>query len=59
LIKAPKLIDDISHLIQKTGERGQKGTFGGNFKLYVGGFGQFFNDVDPGCDTVTFAQSAK
>ena len=32
---------------------------GGNiFYLYVTGYGQFFNDQDPGCNTVTFARLA-
>ncbi|KAF2808927.1 uncharacterized protein BDZ99DRAFT_444813 [Mytilinidion resinicola] len=58
LINAPKLVDDIDHLIQMTVTRGRKGTVGDKFKLYVAGFGEFFNWDDPACDTVTFARSA-
>ncbi|KAK4505500.1 hypothetical protein PRZ48_003463 [Zasmidium cellare] len=31
---------------------------GDGFRLYVTGYGQFFNDVDPGCDNITLARTA-
>jgi hypothetical protein len=58
LINSPDLANNIDHLIQKTVTRGRKGSIGEKFKLYVTGYGEFFNEVDQGCDTVTFARTA-
>lgn len=58
LINRPDLVSNINHLIQMTVARGQKGPIGKKFKLYVTGYGEFFNEVDPGCNTVTFARAA-
>ena len=35
-----------------------RGASGDSFRLYVTGYGEFFNDTDPGCDNVTFARTA-
>lgn len=51
------LVNKIDSLIKKTVQFGQ-GASGDNFRLYVTGYGQFFNDQDHGCDTVTFARLA-
>lgn len=58
LINSPDLVDNIDHLIQKTVDRGRKGPIGEKFKLYVTGYGEFFNQDDPGCNSVTFARTA-
>lgn len=58
LIKDSKLVDNISELIDKAVTKGRKGTIGDKFTLYVTGYAEFFNDVDTGCDTVTFARKA-
>ncbi len=58
LINSPDLVNNIDHLIDKTVTRGRKGSIGDKFKLYVTGYGEFFNEVDPGCNTVTFARTA-
>lgn len=51
------LVSKIDAAIKKIVEYGQ-GATGDNFRLYVTGYGQFFNDKDPGCNTVTFARTA-
>ena len=51
------LIKKVDSVIQKAVSFGQ-GASGTGFRLYVTGYGQFFNDQDPGCDTVTFARTA-
>lgn len=50
------LVAKIDAVIKKTVTAGKKNT--DLFKLYVTGYGQFFNENDPYCDTVTFARSA-
>ncbi|KAF2825179.1 hypothetical protein CC86DRAFT_419014 [Ophiobolus disseminans] len=56
--KTPKndLVAKIDAVIKKIVTVGKKNI--GSFKLYVTGYGQFFNAEDPYCDTVTFARSA-
>lgn len=51
------LVNSISSVIQRATDYGQAAS-GDDFRLYVTGYGQFFNDKDHGCDTVTFAISA-
>lgn len=58
LIKSSDLVDNIDHLIQETVIRGRKGPISENFKLYVTGFAEFFNEEDFGCNNVTFARTA-
>ncbi len=58
LIKSPDLVKNLDHLIKKTIARGRSGTIGDKFKLYVTGYAEFFNEVDKGCNTVTFARAA-
>ncbi|KAH8688824.1 SGNH hydrolase-type esterase domain-containing protein [Talaromyces proteolyticus] len=58
LIDSPDLVNNIDHLIKKTVTKGRSGTIGDAFRLYVTGFPEFFNENDPGCDTVTFARTA-
>lgn len=58
LINSPDLVNNIDHLIKKTVTKGRAGTIGDRFKLYVTGYGEFFNAVDPKCDDVTFARTA-
>lgn len=50
------LVAKIDAVIKKIVTVGKKNN--DFFKLYVTGYGQFFNDKDPYCDTVTFARSA-
>lgn len=58
LIHSTDLVNKIDDLIQKTVARGQQGPIGEKFKLYVTGYGEFFNATDPGCNNVTFARAA-
>lgn len=58
LLNAPALVDNIATTIQKVVAKGRTGAVGDAFKLYVTGYADFFNDQDPGCDTVTFARTA-
>jgi hypothetical protein len=58
LLSSPDLVNNIDHLIKKTVARGRAGSIGNDFRLYLTGFPEFFNAVDPGCDTVTFARTA-
>lgn len=58
LINSPDLINNIDHLIKMTVTRGRKGPIGDKFKLYLTGYGEFFSEVDTGCDSVTFARAA-
>ncbi|KAF2429973.1 hypothetical protein EJ08DRAFT_670707 [Tothia fuscella] len=58
LIEDPNLVTKLDHVIKKTVKRGREGTIGNNFKLYVTGFAEFFNQDDPGCNDVTFARTA-
>lgn len=58
LIRSPKLVDKIDHLIKKIVTKGRKGSIGNDFKLYVTGYGEFFNGDDTACDEVTFARTA-
>ncbi|GAM39469.1 esterase family protein [Talaromyces pinophilus] len=51
------LISKIDSVIKKIVQYGQSAS-GSNFRLYVTGYGRFFNDQDTGCDTVTFARTA-
>lgn len=51
------LVAAIDSVIKKIVAYGQ-GATGDSFRLYVTGYGQFFNDQDPGCDSVTFARTA-
>ena len=58
LLKSPNLVNNVDHLIKKAVAKGRKGTVGDQFKLYVTGYAEFFNQDDPGCDGVTFARAA-
>ena len=58
LIISPDLIDHIDHLIKKVVNKGRRGSIGNDFRLYVTGYAEFFNEVDTGCDEVTFARTA-
>ncbi|KAI9674953.1 MAG: hypothetical protein M1817_001359 [Caeruleum heppii] len=58
LINSPDLVNNLDHLIKKTVKKGREGTIGDKFKLYVTGYGEFFNAVDKACDDVTFARTA-
>ena len=58
LIKDPKLVDNIDGLIKKTVTKGRKGPIKDKFKMYVTGYGEFFNATTPLCDDITFARSA-
>ena len=51
------LVSTIDSVIKKIVQYGQSAS-GDSFRLYVTGYGQFFNDQDPGCNTVTFARTA-
>ncbi|KAL9069439.1 MAG: hypothetical protein Q9157_006154 [Trypethelium eluteriae] len=57
-LNAPKLVDDIDHAIQQVVAKGRKGPIGNSFQLFVTGYPTYFNQDDPGCNTVTFARSA-
>lgn len=58
LINDPSLVTNISELIGKIVTKAQQGGAGDNFKLYVTGYGQFFNNETTLCNTVTFARTA-
>ena len=58
LINSPDLVNNIDHLINSIVTKGRKGSIGNDFKLYVTGYGEFFNADDPGCNEVTFARTA-
>ena len=58
LIKSPDLVKSISGLIQKIVDKGRAGPVGDKFRLYVTGYGQFFNEKTHLCDKVTFARTA-
>lgn len=58
LIDSPELVNNIDHLIKEIVTKGRSGTIGDAFRLYVTGFPEFFNEDDPGCDTVTFSRTA-
>ncbi|KAI4134837.1 MAG: hypothetical protein LQ347_001192 [Umbilicaria vellea] len=58
LLNSPDLINNIDHLIKKTVRKGREDSIGNMFKLYITGYGEFFNEVDPGCNSVSFARSA-
>ena len=58
LLNSPDLVNKIDHLIKKIVNQGRAGTISDDFRLYVTGFPEFFNEVDPGCNTVTFARTA-
>jgi hypothetical protein len=58
LINDPSLVDKIDNLIKAVVAKGRSRPIGDNFRLYVTGYAQFFNEDDPGCNTVTFARSA-
>ncbi|KAI9826472.1 MAG: hypothetical protein M1819_007365 [Sarea resinae] len=51
------LVSKIDSVIKKIVQYGQ-GASGNSFRLYVTGYGHFFRDQDPGCNTVTFARTA-
>ena len=51
-------MNNIDHLIKKVVDKGRKGTIGDKFLLYVTGYAEFFNEVDPACNDVTFARTA-
>lgn len=51
------LVSKIDSVIKRIVDYGQAAT-GKGFRLYVTGYAQFFNDQDPGCNTVTFARTA-
>ncbi|KAF7938002.1 uncharacterized protein EAE97_007798 [Botrytis byssoidea] len=59
----PKQLINIENTIESTfkdisqATRKQAAT-GKGFRLYVIGYTQFFNDQDPGCNTVTFSRTA-
>lgn len=52
-----ELVSKIDSVIKKIVAYGQQAT-GSSFRLYVTGYGEFFNDADPACNTVTFARTA-
>lgn len=58
LINDPALVTSISELIGKIVTKGQAGQAGDKFKLYVTGYGQFFNAATTLCNDVTFARTA-
>ena len=58
LINDPALVTSISGLIGKIVTKARQGQAGNNFKLYVTGYGQFFNNKTTACNDVTFARSA-
>ena len=58
LIRDLTLVSDISTLIGQIVTKGRAGQAGNNFKLYVTGYGQFFNSDTNACNDVTFARSA-
>lgn len=51
------LVANFDKLIKKIIAFGRNAS-GDSFRLYVTGYGQFFNDTDSGCDNVTFARTA-
>jgi hypothetical protein len=51
------LVAAVDSVIKKIVQYGQAAS-GDSFLLYVTGYGQFFNDQDSGCNTVTFARTA-
>ena len=58
LIKSDNLWKNFGNLIGKIVDKGRKGPVGDKFRLYVIGYGQFFNDKTTACDNVTFARTA-
>jgi hypothetical protein len=58
LLQSMDLVNNIDHLIKKIVTKGRSGTIGNDFRLYVTGFPEFFNEDDPGCNSVTFARTA-
>ena len=58
LINSPDLINNIDHLISEIVDKGRKGTVGDKFLLYVTVYAEFFNEVDPACNDITFARIA-
>ena len=58
LINDPSLVTNISELIGKIVTKAQQGQAGKDFKLYVTGYGQFFNNETTLCNDVTFARTA-
>ena len=57
-INDPALVTSISDLIGKIVTKARQGQAGNKFKLYVTGYGQFFNDKTTACNDVTFARTA-
>ncbi len=57
-INDPSLVTNISGLIGKVVTKAQQGQAGNKFKLYVTGYGQFFNNETALCNNVTFARTA-
>ena len=51
------LVSKVDSVIKKIVQYGQAASQH-NFRLYVTGYAQFFNDKDTGCNTVTFARKA-
>lgn len=58
LLISPDLEENIAGTIKKVVDKGQSGTIGDNFRLYVTGFPQFFSEETDECDSVTFARTA-
>ena len=58
LIRDPSLVTSISTLIGQIVTKGRAGQAGDRFRLYVTGYGQFFNNVTTACNDVTFARTA-
>ena len=57
-INDPSLVDNISELIGNIVTKARQGQAGDKFKLYVTGYGQFFNSETTLCNDVTFARTA-
>lgn len=58
LIRSEELVTSIAGLIDKIVIKGRAGQAGDKFKLYVTGYGQFFNEKTTACNDVTFARTA-
>ena len=58
LLKDPALVDNVDQNIKKVVAKGRNRTAGGDFKLYVTGYPQFFNQDTSECNNVTFARTA-
>lgn len=57
-INDPSLVTNVSALIGQIVTKARQGQAGDKFKLYVTGYGQFFNNDTTLCNNVTFARKA-